>query len=263
MVFNVELIQSTGDLIERCKSEYEKAESVIHRFGHMTRTAQGAAWFCTVFGGTERDEQLAYIAGMLHDIVRPITEEVCHAQASAEKALEILRDYPGITESEKRNIYYAIRDHRKPVAWKSPLHQSVYLSDKILEHMGAYLDFRAPVWAGELSHSDFHELEPLEAVLQYYDIASDKFLTGVFPGFLVYLIDYQVNWNKRYVEALKSNEDWAVDMAEQLFLSGRKKEDFEIILASFKPKGVQRKWADEMREYIKGKKFNHFRKLIG
>lgn len=251
------------DLEEYCKTQYERAESVIHRWGHIKRTAEGAVWFVSVLGGSEREKQLAYTAGVLHDIVRPITEEVCHAQASVDKALEILSTCPEFTEYEKEQIYKAIKDHRKPVKWESALHQSVYLSDKILEHMGAYIDFRAPVWAGELSHTDLCGLEPIEAVLAYYEKASRKFLTGIFPEFVKKLVDYQVEWNNTYVKALKTCEEWAVEMAEKLFFSGRYKKDFEETLTSFKPENEnQTKWADEMREYITGRKFEFFHRLL-
>lgn len=258
----MELTHSMQDLTEHCKAEYEKAETVIHRWGHIIRTAKGAVWFVKILKGTKREEQLAYVAGILHDIMRPNTEKVCHAQASAQKALEIVSTYPEFTDSEKKEIYQAIKDHRNFAAWKSPLHQSVYLSDKICEHMGAYLDFRAPVWAGELSHSDFCGLEPLEAVLQYYERVSRKFLTVGYPNLLKGLVSYQVSWNKSYVEALKDGENWAVEMAETLFFTGRNKEDFEQTLVSFKPRGKQREWVNEMRDYVAGKKFQHFHNFI-
>lgn len=263
MTYTVKLTPGMHELVTYCRSEYEKAESVIHTWGHITRTTTGAVWFCTVLGGTERDTQLAYTAGILHDIVRPITEKECHARASAEKARKILDDYPEFTNPEKYRIYQAIKDHRRPVTWEGPLHQSVYLSDKIFEHMGAYIDFRAPVWAGELSHTDFEGLEPVEAVLSYYKKASQKFLTGIFPDTVRNVVDYQRSWNKKYVKALQNNKDWAVDMAEHLFFSGREKKDFEQTLVSFNPKGtLQKKWAHEMRAYIAGEKFKYFQTLL-
>ena len=263
LISRMELTPGMQNLTEYCKSAYEKAETVIHQWGHIQRTTNGAVWFCSILGGTEREQQLAYVSGILHDIVRPTTEEICHAQASAEKALTIIGGYPEFTDSEKHEIYQAIKDHRKPVPWKSPLHQSVYLSDKICEHMGAYLDFRAPAWAGELSHSDFRGLKPVEAVLHYYEKVSYKFLTERYPNFVKDLVNYQTGWNRRYVDALKSNEGWAVEMAEKFFYSGRGKEDFEKTLLSFNPKGNQREWVNEMRDYTAGKKFQHFRNLIG
>ncbi|MBU7046156.1 MAG: HD domain-containing protein [Theionarchaea archaeon] len=258
----MELTQSMQTLTEYCKSGYKRTESVIHQWGHILRTAQGAVFFVHVLGGTEREEQLAYTAGILHDIVRPANEEMCHAQASAEKALNIIKRYPEFANYEKLELYQAIRNHRYPVEWKSLIHQSVYLSDKICEHMGAYLDFRAPAWAGELSHSKFKGLEPIESVLKYYDIVSKKFLAENYPDSLKCLVDYQVDWNKRFVEALETYEGWAVEMAEQFFLSGKRREDFDSMLITFNPKGTQKEWVTEMRDYIGGKKFKHFQSLL-
>ena len=258
----MELTSGMRDLTDYCKGEYKKAESVIHAWGHIMRTAQGAVWFVRVLGGTEREEQLAYTAGILHDIVRPDNEEVCHAQASAEKALIIMNKYPEFTSSEKLEIYQAIRNHRYPVEWKSIIHQSVYLSDKICEHMGAYLDFRAPAWAGELSHSEFGGLEPVESVLKYYEMVSKKFSAENYPDSLKCLVSYQVDWNKRFVEALETNEEWAVETAEQFFLSGKRREDFDSMLITFNARGTQQEWVTEMRDYIAGEKFKHFQSLV-
>ncbi|MBU7017826.1 MAG: HD domain-containing protein [Theionarchaea archaeon] len=258
----MELTKSMQTLSEYCRLEYERAESVIHQWGHILRTARGAVFFVHVLGGTEREEQLAHTAGILHDIVRPDNEEVCHAQASAERALHIIDRYPEFTSSEKLEIYQAIKDHRYPVRWKSLIHKSVYLSDKICEHMGAYLDFRAPAWAGELSHSKFEGLEPIESVLKYYKDVSQKFLVENYPDPLKCLVDYQIDWNKRFVEALETNEGWAVEMAEQFFLSGKRREDFDSMLNTFNARGTQEEWVTEMRDYIAGEKFEHFQDLL-
>ncbi|KYK38193.1 MAG: hypothetical protein AYK18_01180 [Theionarchaea archaeon DG-70] len=259
----MELPSDIQELSQYCQSVYLTAETVIHRWGHIIRTANGAAWVVKALGGTKREQQLAYVAGILHDSVRPLTEQICHAQASAENALHILSTYSAFTDVEKQEIYLAIKDHRNPVTWKTSVHQSVYLSDKILEHMGAYLDFRAPVWTGELSHTDFQGLEPVEAVIQYYNNVSQKFLIGQFPKFVEDLVLYQTSWNKKYLKTLKNGDSWAVNMAETLYYAGSRKEDFDQTLLSFQPEGdFQKKWTHEMREYIAGKKFPYFQDLL-
>jgi hypothetical protein len=258
----MEVTTDMKKLTEQCKSLYSNAESIIHQWGHIMRTTRGAVWLVCEFGGTEREQQLAYVASILHDCIRPITEEICHAQASAQRALTMLEQYAEFSPHEIQSIYQAIADHRSSTAWKSVVHQSVYLSDKIFEHMGAYLDFRAPVWAGELSHTDFKGMKPLEAVIQYYTRASRKFITGIFPSSVTNLVDYQVRWNRAFLEALTTTP-WAVDMAERLFFSGFQKRDFEDILASFTARGrEQEKWFEEMRQYVTGKKFSQFNSLV-
>ncbi|MGD2249012.1 MAG: HD domain-containing protein [Candidatus Methanofastidiosia archaeon] len=257
----MDISSGINTVVTQCKPYYNKAESVIHTWGHITRTAQGAAWIVKIMGGTPRQQELAYLAGILHDIVRPPTEIKCHAKASAEKALTILEEVL-ITNSEKEEIYNAIKDHRTPVPWNNAVHSSVYISDKIFEHMGAYLDFRASVWAGELSHTDFEGFTPVESIIQYYKKASEKFLTGKFPDCVTGIVEYQTQWNKTYFKALQDNEWWAVDMAGKLFLTGKNKKDFEKVLHTVEPEGKQTQWVNEMRTYITGKKFPFFYTLL-
>ncbi len=233
------------------KPYYEDADSVIHRWGHVHRVAKGAPLFVEALGGTEDEKDLSYMAGVLHDIVRPQTEERDHAEASSEKAVKVLRKKTELPEKDIESIRKAIVDHRKPADWESPLHQSVYLADKILEHMGAYLDFRASVWAGELLNTDYRGKEPVEAVLDYYEQASKKFLKLEFPDILKEVVDYQRGWNKEYMEALKEEEDWAIDMAERLTEAGKEGRDFEKTLKNFRVRyEEQGDWKDEMLRYL-------------
>lgn len=234
-----------------CKEEYKEANSVIHRWGHISRVADGARWFVKVRNGSKEDQKLAYVAGLLHDFVRPITEERCHAEASAESAEEILSVY-NFNKNNISKICKAIKDHRNPPKnWDSILHQSVYLADKIFEHMGAYLDFRACLWAGELSKTDYKGLEPVEAVLTYYDKASDKFLERDFPEFTEPIVSYQRRWNERFHEELIQERSWAEDMSTRLFRKGKEKADFDKVLKNFETNyPEQEKWKNEMLSYI-------------
>ncbi len=245
------LSKNTIELEKYCKITYDDAESVIHRWGHISRVADGARWIVKVNEGSEEEQELAYVAGLLHDIVRPITEEKCHAEESAEKARRILKDFK-FQESSISEIIKAIEDHRRPPeTWDSMLHQSVYLADKIFEHMGAYLDFRACVWAGELSHTDYKDLEPIEAVLTYYDKASSKFLDSKFPEFTKPIVSYQQRWNEKFHNELENGENWAEDMADRLYYKGKEKEDFEETLKNFETNyKEQKRWKKEMISYI-------------
>lgn len=239
------------ELEEFCKGEYKNADSVIHGWGHVSRVAEGARWFVEVRNGSDEDQRLAYAAGLLHDFVRPITEERCHAEASAENAKEILEVF-NFQDKQISKISKAIKDHRKPPnSWESILHQSVYLADKIFEHMGAYLDFRACVWSGELSHTDYKDLEPIEAVLRYYDNASLKFLDREFPEFTEPLVSYQRRWNRRFHRELKDGKTWAEEMASRLFYKGKERADFEETLTNFKISyPEQKRWKKEIISYI-------------
>jgi len=237
-----------------CKPYYEDAESVIHRWGHVERVAKSAPFFVEFLGGNKKEKELSYIAGILHDIVRPKTEKRCHAKASSNKAREILEESSEMNEREIDKISKAIEDHREPTKWESPLHQSVYLADKIFEHMGAYLDFRASVWAGELSHTDYKNKKPIEAILTYYEKASNKFLELKFPKSLEELVNHQKKWNKEYKKALENNKEWALDMGKRLFKTGRQSKDFDKTLKTFNTENKkQEEWKKEMERYIKFK----------
>lgn len=243
--------RNTIELEKYCKKVYKDAESVIHRWGHISRVADGARWIVKINYGTSEEQELAYTAGLLHDIVRPITEKKCHAESSADEAGSILKDFK-FKGSSMSKICKAIKDHRSPPSrWDSIFHQSVYLADKVFEHMGAYLDFRACVWAGELSHEDYKGLSPTEAVLNYYEKASSKFLDRNFPGFIKPIVSYQKRWNERFFKNLRNKKGWAEEMAERLFYKGKEKKDFDETLRRFEPKfNEQNRWKDEMISYI-------------
>ncbi|MBU3904908.1 MAG: hypothetical protein KJ906_02025 [Nanoarchaeota archaeon] len=66
-------MELTQDLIkfrDECIVHYEKADSVVHQWMHIKMVAEGSAFFVKVMGGNEREQQLAYVAGLLHDWTR-------------------------------------------------------------------------------------------------------------------------------------------------------------------------------------------------
>jgi len=252
-------------LAEYCKKEYENADSLAHGFGHVIRTAKGAAWFAEKSGGTEREQELAYAAGLLHDIKRKKFDSESHAIDGSNNVMTVLKDY-SFNKIEINEIANAIRDHRDLVEWKNLVHQSVYFSDKVFELMGAYMDFRGPFWVGEKFTEKYKnsDTEPIEALLIFYEKAKKKiFVHNKYPDFARNLVDYQMAWNMEFNEGLKNNEYWAVELGIEMFESGRNGVDFEKSILYYKPnKGKQQKWASEMRDYIKGKKFKKFEKMM-
>ena len=252
-------------LVDETDSVYENASMRSHRKGHIHRTRDGAVWYVDHLYGEEREQQLAYVAGQLHDIVRPRTDEKCHAQLSSEKAYNILRDYSEFTEKEKVEICEAVKDHRKrPLEWKSPLHVSVYLADKTLEHMGAYLDGRVSYAAGANDLEELDGMEPLEWLKEYYSMASKKFLEAKFPSFCHNLVSYQINWNNIFLKAMKDEQDWCCDMITQIAESAQNGMDMDEALTSFQPNDTLRQldWSMEMKEYIDGSLFGTLRRLL-
>lgn len=252
-------------LTEYCKKEYENADSLAHGWGHVSRTAKGAAWFAGKNGGSEREQELAYAAGLLHDIRRKKFDSELHAKDGSDNAVIVLEDY-SFNKIEIKEIADAIMDHRDLVKWKNTVHQSVYFSDKVFELMGAYMDFRGSFWVGEKFNIKYKDTgtEPLEALLILYEKAKKKiFVPDKYPDFARNLVDYQMAWNMEFNEGLKNSEDWAVNLGLEMFENGRNGKDFDESILNYKPKkGNQQKWFSEMQDYVKGTKFREFEKMI-
>lgn len=262
---NMQMTEDLKRLSEYCKKKYENADSLVHKWGHISRTASGSAWFVEINGGSEREQELAYAAGLLHDVKRKKFDSESHAKDGSDNAVILLKDY-SFDINEIKEVSDAIRDHRDLAEWKSMVHQSVYFSDKVFELMGAYMDFRGPFWVGEKFDEKYKnsDEEPLEALLIFYGKAKKKiFVPDKYPDSARNLVDYQMEWNLEFSEALKNNESWAVELGLKMFGHGRKGFDFEKSILNCRPEGRKQEcWISEMQDYVKGKKFKKFEKMI-
>jgi len=250
------------ELEEYCKTQYADAASIIHRFEHISRTANGAAWFVRLRGGTKRQQELAYVAGLLHDIVRPNTESIDHAIASASKAEIILKKFK-FPQEEIPLVVEAVRDHRKvPKEWHSILHESVFLADKILEQMGTYVVFRRCMYAGEIE--DYKEIGHKEAIEHRFTSAGKKTERPFFPEWALGLYDYQRKFETDFLQAFIKNEKWAQNLGEKIFLKGREKRlSLDEAIKAYSPVSQKDKeYLEETLDYIAGKKLAEYEKLL-
>ncbi len=234
---------------------------ITHDFSHFKRVSIGARWFVTVLKGTKEEETLAYIAGLLHDCVRPDTEKICHAVASTEKARKILNNFNIEPESIER-IAQAIRDHRKPVKWTSPLHQSVYLADKLMEQMGHYIAFRRCVFVGECSD---YVGRPFESSIEnQFDYRINKFDFTKFPSVFHSMAKEMLKPSIGFHAGFKKREQWAIYLARFCYEKGREGQTaMERIIMDFQPDSEESEtYKKEAIEYIKGRKFDYFKKLV-
>jgi HD superfamily phosphodiesterase len=234
--------------------------SVTHDFGHLKRVAVGAAWFVKVLGGTKEEQDMAYAAGLLHDIVRPASEKVCHAKASARESEKILSAL-GVEKAAREKMVRAIRDHRLPVKWVSPLHQSIYLADKILEQMGALVAFRRCYYVGECA--DYRGVKMEEAFRRHFSYRMDRIKKNDFPDNMARLVNYQWKWLQDFSVLLNRGEPWAVRMGRHMYEAARKRMLLEDAIKSYRPdtKGAER-YKKEVTDYLNGRKFGGFRKLV-
>jgi len=232
-----------------------------HALSHFMRVADGAVWFVGILGGSEREKQLARIAGLLHDIVRPADEAIDHAIASAERSRNILQQFR-LEKGDIDAIVQAIRDHRLPVEWKSPLHQSVYLADKILEQMGAYLVFRRCMYVAESVTYDEKLMK--EAINEHFAMRIKRIPKDAFPERFSRLVDYQYKWITDAQKALKDNKQWIWDLAEFAYNNGKTHAlSLDGMIRAFRPASAEaEKIKKEATDYIEGRLFSKFSKLV-
>jgi hypothetical protein len=227
--------------------------SVTHDFGHLKRIAIGASWFVKIMGGSKEEQDMAYAAGLLHDIVRPASEKMCHAEASAKESGKILSDL-NVGKASKEKIVQAIRDHRLPTKWQSPLHQSVYLADKILEQMGAFVAFRRCYYVGECA--DYKGVDMAEAFRKHFAYRMDRIKKGDFPESVATLVDYQWKWLQDFSILLNKREPWAVRMGGHMFEAARKRVRLEDAIRSYMPDTKEaERYKKEAMDYLEERKF--------
>lgn len=234
---------------------------ITHSFDHFFRTAVGASWFVKVLDGPKEDQDLAFIAGLLHDSVRPDTEKIDHAHASAEKARVILEKF----DMEKVNLEracQAIYNHRKPVQWESPLHQSVFLSDKIFEQMGYFVAFRRCLYVGECR--DFRGKPFESSVSGYFDYRINKFSRDSYPERFRNLVDFRMKPALEFDRYFKNRKPWAFSLARHCYDVGRNQTmGMEETIRSFQPDGEPAEfWKKQAIDYIECKKFSQFEEYI-
>ena len=121
---------------EAIKTYIQKAdESLIalgyteHSFAHVTKVAETAAGILLALGYSEREAELARIAGYLHDIGNVINR-TDHAQSGAVMAFRIL-DNMGADAEDIATIVTAIGNHDESTAFPvNPIAAALIIADK-------------------------------------------------------------------------------------------------------------------------------------
>lgn len=100
-----------------------------HSFAHVTKVALVASDILQTLGYSEREVELAKIAGYLHDIGNVINR-IDHAQSGAVMAFRIL-DKMGADEEDIATIITAIGNHDESTAYPvNPVAAALILADK-------------------------------------------------------------------------------------------------------------------------------------
>lgn len=259
----MQLTPDIKELRERSIIHYAEHGTVVHDWLHIRNVANGAVFFVRALGGNEREQQLGYVSGLVHDWTREKIETITHEITSAEIVPEIMKDYSSFSGDEISEIVRAVRDHRKPTKWHSPVHQSVYLADKIFEHMGAYIVFRAPAWIGETGDK-YSGSNPVEKMFNYCEKIKERvFLDGKTWGEFNKLAKYQQSWFDRFADSLTKKEEWAIDIINEFADVGKNNGNLEDAIINFKPKTPeQEEYHKETIEYLEGEKIIAFLKML-
>jgi len=247
------------DIEIHLKRELKNNKSV-HSFGHLKRTATGAKWFAKLFGYNKKERDIAYLSGLIHDLKRPLSEKIEHSGISVREAEKILERF-GVERDVKNEILSLIKIHRG--FSNEPLFkQSVFLSDKILEQMGAYLVFRRCMYIGECL--DFKNVEFGKAIVFHTSEKTKEYTPGKFLEKLRPLIEYQYQWLVDFLSGFKKDKKWAIYLAKKAYDNGRTHElSLDDLIKFFKPKFEEdERMKKEALDYINGKKFKEFERLI-
>ena len=249
------------DIEKFVKNEMKNGKSVTHEFDHLKRVANGAVWFVKILGDNKEEQDIAYVAGLLHDIVRPASETICHAKASAERSEQILNHFK-IEKTTRDKIILAVKDHRLKVEWTSPSHQSVYLADKILEQMGAFIAFRRCMYVGECD--DYQNSPMIETVQKHFKKRIDRIPKTEFPERFHKLVEYQWKWLMEMNDALVNSDKWVLNIVASMYNHGKAHDiGLEKAIRKFKSFSKEdEKYKKEALDYIDGKKWKDFEKLI-
>ncbi len=98
--------------IEALVRKKTRNAAVSHDFGHLRRTAIGARWFSKTLGGTPEHQRIAYIAGLIHDFSRPLTEKADHTGKSVSEAGNFLAELD-FDEASADSILRMVETHRE------------------------------------------------------------------------------------------------------------------------------------------------------
>ncbi len=245
------------------KEFYKGRERTVHPWNHIKRVAEGVKWFMELNGASKREQELAYIAALLHDVVRPETEKTEHALLSAKKARKILikKEFKG---KELEEMLNAIRNHsKKPEKWNNILHESVFFIDKVFEVMGAYVVFRRSMYIG--ASPDYKEHKKIgRFFIKHFKMKMEgkenkKLLNKKFKA----LVEYQSEWQERFVKAFDERKPWAMHLGEEFFEKGRREEELDKAIREFNPIYPEEKeYKKEAVDYLDGKKLKEFERLV-
>ena len=265
--------------------------SSAHNFGHVSRVAFYATEYVKAMGGGRKKQAATKIAGFAHDRLRDSEDSLAQAARGIE-AHEIRGAKYMLPLFEKRykrsiakKINEAMAKHGElpelNEVGKNVVRDAVVFADKFFEANGAYIAFRRPMFLGErkdirkrlaekgLNPKNRGDAE--KAAVAFTIEESDKRIKrfsdlSKTPIHLRKFLEYQVNWQKKLVEGLKSGDVAIVNLVTELYLEGLKShpKDLVEVISSYKPIGrADAEFKEEAMRYLDGKLAGKFKELLG
>lgn len=240
--------------------------NLTHSLGHVQRVGHYAAFLARISGARPETVNKAEIAGLTHDISLVIKDANHEVESAKFMKKMILRRY-GKRDTDL--IIHAIKSHRFfPSTRSSIISSSVLFADKIFENSGAYGVFRLALDLGEaparVKYAKRIGFKP--AAIEFLEEKLKKsihtYSAATVPSHLNKLFTYQLNWQLRFLNALKSQEIWAENIATNFFKIPQKRPraSIEEIIKGFKPiEARDNRFKEEALKYINGKKDAFFR----
>lgn len=246
--------------IEKTIKQWEKKNDFkSHDFLHVKRVAMGAKWFAKELGLNPYQQELAYIAGLVHDLGRPKTEKVDHAESSVRLAEKLLHRFD-LTKQEIDSVLDLVNAHR--IGKTESEKQVVFLADKLWEQMGAYVIFRRGLFVKEVV--DYKGWDLQKAFVHQHQMRTKRFYPALFPKRFRRLAKYQFQWAKEAGKAIEKSEPWMLELIQYCAKNAEKgRKSIDGIIKSFKPTHTQgKRYQKEAILYITGKRVPLFERLV-
>lgn len=127
-----EYVRKNDDIITYIKKADAALEAIgftEHSFAHVEKVANNASWLLENLGYSERECELAKIAGFMHDIGN-IINRIDHAQSGAAMAFRLL-DRMDMPADEIATVVSAIGNHDESTAQPiNPVSAALIIADK-------------------------------------------------------------------------------------------------------------------------------------
>jgi len=260
-----------------------------HNLGHVQRVSFYAAEYVKLMGGGRKKRAQARIAGLAHDRFRLGTDSMAekaakvltHEQRGAEHMKPMFaRRYK---KSASKAIISAMAEHGElPAlneAGKNLARDGVVFADKFFEANGAYIGFRRSMFMAERADLRKKAIEkgldltnPVDiqkAAVEFTLAESDKRIKAFsdlskIPPHLHPFVKYQVQWQFKLVEGLKSSDRGIVNLVTTLFSEGLKKNSRDLgeMIRTYKPIAQSdAAFKHEAMDYLDGKLVEKFTQL--